>query len=895
MYRGTDTRPALPAEPNSFVGRENEVDELRKAVGAARLVTLTGPGGIGKTRLALHALGLLAEEFPDGACYVELADVTSPDLVLARVASVVGVAEENDRPLLDTLTDALRARSLVLALDNCEHLLEGCARLCQRLLATTPELRLVATSREPLRVAGETVWPVPPLSVASSGGAAAEAVRLFADRAAASAPGFALTPANTDAVAAICQSLDGIPLPIELAAARVRTLSVDQIRMRVADRFALLTKGDRAAAPRQRTLRATIDWSHDLLTEPEQALLRRLSVFAGWSLEMAEQVCTDDLVPVADVLDTVAALVDKSLVVREPEVLGQARFRMLETIREYAADKLTGAGETTVTQHRFRDHTLAVAERNFAVGMALVPAPWQDRVDVFRQYDADAPNVWLVLGECLAAGDVAAGLRLCTAVRPAMLVRGELALGGEWLDAFLARPETAEVEPRIRGQALIGRAQLSLPVDAAAAEPPARAGLALCRAAGDQFWTAAGLNLLSEIVVRTGHPDEAETLSQEATEIAEAAGDGWNAGWALSIRAAITAVRGDTGTAAGLARASIVVMQSIDHRWGMARAQLGLGDLARATGDLNGARAMYTDALGYLREIDSRPEIARCLSGLGRVALALGDTAAAREYLTESLRLGRHIGTRIGMARGLEACAALADREGDAEHAVLLAAAAAALRATSGLPPQPGPRAARYLTAAERLGEGAGDLLWDRGLALAPEAAIELAIGRPGTPPRRRPAAAGSSAAAATALPGQAGAPTSRELEIAAHIAAGLSNKAIAAELVISPATVARHVANLMIKLGFRSRAQIAVWYTENRLPGGAGFLNRQLGGRIRFQPGLGDCLATAHRAPVGTRVQPGQGPVDRVEPVLEGPGDRLVVRLRGQRQPGVTEVLRDV
>ena len=478
---------------------------------------------------------------------------------------MIGVAEEKGRPLLDTLADALRPRAMVLALDNCEHLLEACARLCQRLLAAAPDLRLLATSREPLRVAGETIWQVPPLAVASADGSASEAVRLFTERAAAIAPGFALTSANVDEVAAICRSLDGIPLAIELAAARVRALSVGQIRMRVADRFGLLTRGDRAAAPRQQTLRAAIDWSHDLLTEREQALLRRLSVFAGWSLEMVDAVCTDELVPTAAVLDTVAALVDKSLVVREPEALGQARFRMLDTIREYAAEKLALAGEQTQIQHRFRDHTLTVAERNFAVGMALVPAPWQDRVDVFRRYDVDARNVWLVLGECLAEGDVATGLRICTAIRPCMLVRGEFALGCEWLDAFLALPEAAERGPADQG-AGAHRARPAVHVQRSgrtrsrSPEP----GLDLCRAAGDQFWTAAGLNLLSEIAVHTARPDEAETLSREATTIAEAADDGWNSGWALGIRAAIAALRGDMRDAAELARASIEVMRS--HR-----------------------------------------------------------------------------------------------------------------------------------------------------------------------------------------------------------------------------------------------------------------------------------------------------------------------------------------
>ena len=807
--RGKNIRSHLPAEPNSFVGREQELDELRKLVGAARMVTLTGPGGIGKTRLALRALGVLADEFPDSARYIELADVTSPELVVARVASVVGVAEEKGRSLLDTLSAALSQRTMLLALDNCEHLLEACARLCQRLLAAAPDVRLLATSREPLRVAGETIWQVPPLAVTSAHGSVSEAVRLFTERAVATAPGFALTQANADAVAAICQSLDGIPLGIELAAARVRALSVEQIRMRVADRFGLLTTGDRAAAPRQQTLRAAIDWSHDLLTEREQVLLRRLSVFAGWSLEMAELVCTDDLLPRSAVLDTVAALVDKSLVVRDPEALGQARFRMLDTIREYAAEKLAQAGEKTALQHRFRDYTLVVAERNFAVGMALVPAPWRDRVDVFRRYDVDAGNVWLVLGECLAEGDVATGLRICTAIRPCMLVRGEYALGCEWVDAFLGRPEAAGVDRRIRGQALIGRAQLSMSVDPADAEPVARAGLDLCRAAGDAFYTAAGLNLLSEIAVHTDRPDEAEALGREATAIAEAADDGWNAGWALGIRAAVAGIRGNMRAADDLARASVEVMASIDHGWGVARAQLGLGDLARLRGELDGAKRMYTDALGYLREIGARPEIARCLSGLGRVALDLGDIEGAREHLTESLRVSRDIGTHIGMARGLEACAMLAAREGAVERAVMLAAASAGLRATSGLPPLPAGRAERYLGPIRRVDEGAAALLWSRGLALSPEAAIDLAIGQVLRAPRP------DGAAPRAVPPAPAGGLTPRELEIARLIARGRSNKAIAAELVISPATVARHVANIMAKLDFRSRAQIAAWITD--------------------------------------------------------------------------------
>ena len=773
---------------------------------------MSGPGGIGKTRLALRTLAAMAGDFPDGTCFVELADVSNPDLVVTRVAGAVGVAEEQGRPLIDTLADALRPRRMLVALDNCEHLVDACARLCQRLLASSPDLRLITTSREPLRVAGETVWPVPPLTLTLAGAEGvlprSEATQLFAERAAAAAPGFAIDAGNWAVVEQLCRALDGIPLAIELAAARVPVLSVEQILTRMADRFALLTIGDRTAPPRQRTLRAAIDWSHDLLTEPEQVLLRRLSVFAGWSLNMAEQVCADDRIPSAGLLDSLAGLVDKSLVVREPEALGQARYRLLDTIRQYAAGKLEAAGETATVKLRLRGYLLALAERNFAVGMALVPASWQAKVDTVREYEVEAGNLWQVLGDCLADGDIATGLRICTATRPALLIRGEFALGCEWLDAFLSAPGASAVPPVIRGAALIGRAQLTLSFDPAGAEPPAQAGLDLCREAGDRFWTAAGLNLLSEVAVHTGRPDDAEALGREAISILEAADDSWNKGWALGIQATVAGLRGKVREATELANASVRVMTAIDNRHGLARAQLGLGDLARMRGDHVEARDRYREALTYLREIGARPEMARCLSGLGRVAIDLGATELAREHLAESLRLSRTCGTRIGVARGLESFAALAVSEDQPERAVLLIAAATALREAAGLPPLPGARAERYLVPARRHGDHEVARLWARGLALSAEDAITLALEPSALAPAPAPGAGGA-VAAATRPPSSL---TAREKEVAALIADGRSNKAIADELFISPATVARHVANIMAKLDFHSRAQIAAW-----------------------------------------------------------------------------------
>ena len=791
-------------------------------MGATRALTLCGAGGIGKTRLALKVMSGMADEFADGAWFVELGDLRQPDLVVSRVASVVGVSEEPGRPLLETLADTLASRQLLLALDNCEHLIDACARVCQALLASAPGLRLLATSREPLRVAAETVWQVQPLSVASAGASADpgdadryEAVRLFADRAAASSPGFAISPANAPVVAALCRALDGIPLAIELAAARVRALSVEQIGARLVDRFGLLTIGNRTAPPRQQTLRAAIDWSYGLLTSPEQVLLRRLSVFAGWSLEMAEQVCADDYIPAADILDLLTALVDKSLVVREPEVLGQARYRLLDTIREYAAVCLVEAGESAAFRDRLRDYTRAVAEDNMSVGMALTQAPWSARVDVFRRYDVEIGNVWQVLSHCLADGDVETGLRICTAVRPCWLVRGTFAEGAEWLDSFLGF-EGAAVPPGVRGAALVGRGQLALPSDRAAAEPAAEEGLELCRDAGDAFWTAAGLNLLSEIALHTGRTDAAASCADEALSIAQASGDGWNEGYALGIRAAMAGLQGRLREAQQLAMDSISVMRRIDQQWGVARALLGLGDLARARRDPDDAHSRYLEALALLREIDARPEIARCLAGLGRVAMDLREVELARQHLTESIRLSHSTGSRIGVARGLEAFAGLAVLEDQPELAVQLTAAATALRDAAGLAALSGARAERYLASARRLGEPTVTLLWKQGLTLSADAAVALALDAP------QPAAAllGTMTAAGpgelpAVLPGTL---TPRERQVVALIARGATNKTIADELFISPATAARHVANILAKLGFNTRAQIAAWAADKQL-----------------------------------------------------------------------------
>jgi DNA-binding CsgD family transcriptional regulator len=645
-----------------------------------------------------------------------------------------------------------------------------------------------------------------------------DAVRLFAERAGAAAPGFAVGPGNAATVARVCRALDGLPLAIELAAAWVRALSVEQIAARISDRFLLLTGADRSAPARQQTLRATIDWSHDLLTDREQVLLRRLSVFSEWSLEMAEQICADGALAAGDILDSVTALADKSLLEVGPEVLGQTRYRLLETVREYASGWLAQAGETEEFRRRRREFALREAEESVAIGMAIVPGPWSARVDMFRRFDAESGNVHEVLGECLASGDAETGLRVCRAMAPVMIVRGTISHGADWLDAFLGLPSAASAPAAVRGAALVARAQLALAGGSPQAAQFARHGLELSRTAGDQFSVAAALNLLTEVALHAGELDEAAARGAQALAVARAAGDRWNEGYALGTLATVAGWRGNLRDAQELAEGALAAMRSIEQHWGSARALLGLGDLARLRGDYSTARLRYREALAYLRELSSRPDLARCLAGLGRIEIEQGDLAAARGNLSESLRLSYASGSRIGMARGLEALARLAILEGRPDDGIRLAAAVVALRAEAQLPPVPGARMQRYLDAAQGLGQHAIARLWAEGTEMTPALAVQLALGgqrgsaQEAPSPAAEPASQGAPASAgARATPESLGL-TAREREVVALIAAGKSNRAIGAELFISPATAARHVANILAKLGFSSRSQVAVW-----------------------------------------------------------------------------------
>jgi predicted ATPase/DNA-binding CsgD family transcriptional regulator len=816
----------LPAEPNSFVGRERDLAELARLLSDVRALTLCGPGGIGKTRLALRLAVEVVPGFPDGAWLVELADTEDPALVTRRVAAALGVREEPDRPLAETLAVALRPRRLLLILDTCEHVVDAGAALVQQLLAGCPGLRVVATSREPLRVRGETVWRVPPLELPSSIGelttgelAEHEAIRLFADRAAAVRPGFVLAADNAAAVVRLCRTLDGMPLAIELAAARVGALSVEQIAARLGDRFQLLASGDRTAPVRQQTLRAAVDWSYELLTEPEQVLLRRLAVFSGWNLDMAEQVCADDAIPAEQVLDLLAALIDKSLVTLDGELEGDARYRLLDTIREYATGRLNASGEGPVIRRRHRDYMLRLMDGIVAVAFVRGDPPWAARVALYRRALAERANCRAALAACLEFGDADIGLRLCTGLRSPWVAYGDVTEGAVWFDRFLALG--AEVPPAVRAPALMARAELAFEQqDYRAAAEYAQAGLDLCRASGVPG-AAAALRVLAVVSLRAARHEDALASIDDGAKAARDDGDEWEEGLALTVKATILGHQNRLDEAQRAFTEALDVLRD-NNGWGVAQAQYGFGSLARARGDHAAALGHFGDALVLYREIDARPEIARCLVGIGWVALSQGDLPRARSSLAESLQLSLATGQRLAVARGLEAFAVLAVTSGEPARAVKLQGAALALREAAGQVPSPLARsrldglleaAGRELdpaVAAATLAEGEAMSAYEAVRFATGPAAVPGDAARHGVPAQ---AAAPISSGAATAL-------TARELQIAALIARGLSNRGIADELVISPATAARHVANIFTKLGFTSRAQLAAWAAQHESEG---------------------------------------------------------------------------
>ncbi len=760
MARPTRRPGNLPAEATSFIGRRRELAELRKKLTTARLVSLVGPGGVGKTRLAIRIGTDLRRGFRDGTWLVELAEVRDPALIGNATLAALDLRDQAATEPRALLLSYMRDKELLLVVDNCEHLLEAAALLVTDILGAAPGVRVIATSREPLSIAGEHVLPIPPLELPRAQGDESldqlrqnESVELFTERASAASGGFELTAHNRGAVVDLCRRLDGLPLAIELAAVRTRVLSVEQILDRLADRFGLLTGGSRAALPRHQTLRTTIEWSHDLLGSDERTLLRRLCVFAGrYTLEDVEAVCTSDDVPAARALDVLSSLVDKSLVLKQ-DAAGAACYRLHETMREFAALRLREAGEEEAVE-------LGCVEYYVSTGRQSEEGTRYRLVEWLAWMDLEIDNIRWVLRRCLIHADISRGMDLMVSLRWYWATRATTE-GVRWLDELLATG-LGDPEPRARAEYLRGFLAVLL-VDPTAAIPALERAAAADREAGRLRPLAPSLSM--------------------ASIAANMAGDRASAGRLLDEAQAVTAGLDDIPATLALLQAR------------------SLGGFFR--GDLEAATAASSEGVRLSREVGDLYTLKVWLLNLGTVALIAGELAASKPLFAEALRIAQQIDDRVQLAYLLDALGCHAAGSGQARLAAQLLGAADTVRTGTGASVMPflAPLMEQAKASAiAALGASRFEAEFKAGSRLSRDAAVRLALGEP------RPAAVAASDGAGAGLLAK------REAEVARLVADGLSNKEIGARLFISEHTVDSHVRSILNKLGCSSRAQIAAW-----------------------------------------------------------------------------------
>jgi predicted ATPase len=729
---GTARETNLPAQRTRFVGRGSELAAAKDLLlrPEVRLLTLTGPGGIGKTRLALQAAGEVADQFPGGIFYVPLAPIGDPDLVAGTISQTVGAGESGGPPLeaLKEYLQSCRAPTLLL-LDSFEHLIET-APIVADLVAAGPALKVLVTSRSPLHVYGEHEFPVPPLALPDLRKlppldilAGNEAVALFVQRAAAVKPGFAATEENAAAIADICARLDGLPLAIELAAARVKLLSPALMRARLEKRLHLLTGGARDLPERQQTLRGAIDWSHDLLNDPEQKLFRRLSVFVGGcTLEAAEAVCNAKGDPGLDVLEGMASMMDKSLVQQPEPEAGEPRFVMLETIREYALERLAVSGDEPVTRRAHAAYCLVLAEEGAS-------EPGLERTGALHRFDAEHGDFRAALDHLTQSGDAEWGLRLATALFGFWETREYLAEGRDRLDTLLKLPGATA---RTRARALFAAGVLAGEQgDYAAAQKLVGESLEINRELDDTQGIAVALNAMAVNALEGGDPEAARPLFEEALALWRRFGDRVAVARSLSNLANVMKVQRDYATARSLHEETLSIFRDLGDRTGVAWALNHQADAAREQGDVEAARALYAESLEAFRELGDRWGIAATLGDLGNLTRDQADYPGARAFYEESLGIFQDLEHRRGIARLLECFAGCAAAERQPERALLLAGAAAALREKLGAPP---PRAEQARLeksiepAREALPDRDGATAWMEGWAMPLEKAIETAL-----------------------------------------------------------------------------------------------------------------------------------------------------------------------
>jgi len=685
---------STPRPQTGFVGRDAEILEGQRCLSRARLLTLTGSGGCGKTRLALRLADTIQEQYRDGVWLVELAAVSDPGLVPQTVAAVLGVREQPDRPLVESLSEAVGSRRLLLLLDNCEHVIEAVASLAGALLRSCRAVSILATSREALRIPGEISRRVPSLSLPDpkrhgSDVMESEAVRLFLERATSLVPTFALTAGNTPAVARICRRLDGIPLAIELAASRIRLLTPDEIASRLDESFRLSASEPGRELPRHQTLQALIDWSYNLLSERERVLVRRLSVFAGgWSMEAAEAVCTDSPGPPSPpgsaitapaVLDLMTALVEKSLVIVEDE--SGMRCRFLETVRQYADEKLLESGEAADVRARHGDYFLALAEQDGGGDISEKLKPLEREHDNYR-----AALDWSYKTE----GRVTVGLQIAAALGHFWSTRGYMSEGRMRLEQLLEH--AGDSPTQVRAQAL--------------------------RWLGNLAWLE-------------GRYDEAESSYEMTVAIAESLGDRRTISIALAGLGNIARFRRDYDRARALYERSLVLYREFGDRKGIAMLLNNLGAVASNVNEIDLAISLYREALAISRELGDRWGIASRLGNLAEVTMYKGDNDAAAAMHRESLALWAELGDPRSIAEGLEMFVQTLSAQGQMELAATLLGSVEALRSAIGSPRPPVDQETiqRALDSARAaLGGPRFDEAWSAGLAMGPEEAVARAL-----------------------------------------------------------------------------------------------------------------------------------------------------------------------
>jgi predicted ATPase/DNA-binding SARP family transcriptional activator len=711
----TPAQSCLPALVSDLIGREREIAEIRQALSTTRLVTLTGPGGVGKTRLGIATAHAIADTFPDGVAFVDLAPLREPRLVVSAVAGALGVREAGGQPLIEAVKAHLRDRRLLLVLDNYEHVVDA-ATIVTQLLEHAPVLKVIVTSRMRLRLRGEHEYPVPPLALPSTRQqpsveclSRCAAIALFVERAREVAPGFTLTPANATAVADICGYLDGLPLAIELAAARIKVLSPEAMRARLAQPLALLSDGPRDAPERQQTLRNAIRWSYDLLGPDEQRLFRQLSVFAGsWTMSAAEALTGWDgqcrttprrtrasstsghAIPVPNsvtdpaVLDALVALVDKNLVTRRAEPDGSLRFGMLETIREFGREQIRLSGEAPAVQKQLATYLLALAED----GRKDVEGPnhqrWLDEMERERDNLSAALHVTI---ECLP-GDL--GLRLATALYGFWYIRGPLSDAEVWIERAITRG--AEAPHALRARALYQGGELArVRGDYRRATCLARQSLALSEQSGDAAGIASASFLLGNIASSEGRYACAVERFDEALRRYRALDNPDRVAFVLNNYGQALRRQGDVARAMTMFEEARALWGALDSGWGVTVASVSLAEAAYDCGELPRARRLFQASLRYYRDIDDKWGIADCLHGLGAIAAAFGQP----------------------------------------DRAVTLMAAAELLCEVTGVVDSPDERARNYdilAAAAATLGAAAHDAAWQRGWEAALDDTIAQAL-----------------------------------------------------------------------------------------------------------------------------------------------------------------------